>query len=144
MVERAGVVRTVAKAACLSVVLAACGDRGSGNGGAGAPLDSIPALLNDSLPFRYPVGFYIQLIEDSVTLRLHIGADGQPVPDSTRIEVHARNAAFDTSAIEGSGLLRFRPAWRGGQPVPYTVLFPINFRIPAVPATPPDTSTTTG
>ena len=99
--------------------------------------DSLPQLLNDSLPFVYPVGLYIQLINDSVTLRLHIDEFGMPVADSTKVEKAAKYAQFDTSALEGSRKLRFRPAKRRGRAVPYTVLFPIHYRVPVVPLTPP-------
>jgi TonB family protein len=95
--------------------------------------DSLPRMLNDSLPFQYPVGLYMQLIDDSVTLRLHIDEYGRPVPESTRVAVPARFAEFDTSAMRGSRDLVFRPAIRSGQSVPYTVLFPIHFRIPTRP-----------
>lgn len=103
-------------------------------GGADRSLpDSLPRMLNDSLPFQYPVALYMQLIDDSVTLHLHIDEYGRPVPDSTRVAIPARFAEFDTSAVRGSRDLVFRPAIRAGKPVPYTVLFPIHFRIPTRP-----------
>ncbi|MGQ0649598.1 MAG: energy transducer TonB family protein [Gemmatimonadaceae bacterium] len=105
-----------------------------------SPPDSLPRLLNDSLPFNYPVGLYLQLIDDSVTLRLHIDQYGQPVPESTRVEVPAKHPQFDTSAVDGSRALRFRPALRRGQPMAYTVLFPIQFKVPTVPVPPSDTT----
>jgi TonB family protein len=105
-----------------------------------SPPDSLPQLLNDSLPFQYPIALYMQLVDDSVTLRLHIDEYGRPDPDSTRVEVAASHAAFDSSAIAGSRELLFRPAIRGGKPMPYTVLFPIQFKIPTVPVAPTDTT----
>lgn len=105
-----------------------------------APPDSLPRLLNDSLPFAYPPALYIQLIDDSVTLRLHVDQFGRPVPESTRIEVPATHAPFDSSALRGSSELVFRPAYRGGKPIPYTVLFPIQFKVPVVPIAPVDTT----
>lgn len=102
-----------------------------------SPPDSLPQLLNDSLPFVYPVGLYVQLINDSVTLRLHIDEFGMPVADSTRVEKGAKYAQFDSSALDGSRKLRFRPAKRGGRAVAYTVLFPIHFKVPVVPVTSP-------
>lgn len=92
--------------------------------------DSLPRMLNDSLPFQYPAALYMQLIDDSVTLHLHIDEYGRPVPESTRVAIPARFAEFDTSAVRGSRDLVFRPAIRAGKAVPYTVLFPIHFRIP--------------
>ena len=95
--------------------------------------DSLPRLLSDSLPFKYPVGLYLQLIDDSVTLRLHVDTYGRPVAESTKVEMPAGHAAFDSSALVGSRELLFRPAIRKGKPVAYTVLFPIQFKIPRVP-----------
>jgi hypothetical protein len=110
------------------------------NRNTGAPPDSLPLLLNDSLPFAYPPALYLQLIDDSVTLRLHVDRFGRPEPESTRIEVPAKHAAFDSSALRGSSELVFRPAYRQGKPIPYTVLFPIQFKVPVVPIAPADTT----
>jgi TonB family protein len=119
-------------------MLTACGEmKGAVDrlSGAESRPDSLPRMLNDSLPFQYPVALYMQLIDDSVTLHLHIDEYGRPVPESTRVAVPARYAEFDTSAMRGSRDLVFRPAIRAGKPVPYTVLFPIHFRIPTRPIT---------
>ena len=97
------------------------------------PPDSLPRLLNDSLPFQYPIGLYMQLVDDSVTLRLTVDTYGRPIPESTKVEVHAGHPQFDTSAVNGARELLFRPAIKRGKPVPYTVLFPIAFKIPTVP-----------
>ncbi|MBC7894867.1 MAG: energy transducer TonB [Cytophagaceae bacterium] len=105
-----------------------------------SPPDSLPELLNDSLPFQYPISLYMQLIDDSVTLRLHVDEYGRPVPESTKVEVHATHALFDTSAMNGSRELTFRPAIRKGKPIPYTVLFPIQFKIPTKPIAPNDST----
>ena len=105
-----------------------------------SPPDSLPLLLIDSLPFKYPVGLYLQLIDDSVTLRLHIDTYGRPVAESTTVEVPASHTAFDSSALAGSKELIFRPAIRKGKPIPYTVLFPIQFKIPTRPLSAPDTA----
>lgn len=123
--------------AMLAASLAACGevrstlDRMSSS--AGGPPDSLPRLLNDSLPFKYPIALYLQLIDDSVTLRLHIDTYGRPVTESTQVAAPARYAEFDTSAVEGARELVFRPAMRDGRAIPYTVLFPIQFRVPTQP-----------
>ena len=97
--------------------------------------DSLPRMLNDSLPFQYPVALYMRLIDDSVTLRLHIDEFGRPMPESTTVAAGATYAEFDTSAVRGSRELVFRPAIRDGKAVAYTVLFPIHFRIPTQPVT---------
>ncbi len=98
--------------------------------------DSLPELLNDSLPFDYPPGLYIQRVDDSVTLRLHVDEYGAPVADSTRVERGAKYAQFDSAALAGARELRFRPARRRGTAIPYTILFPILFKVPSVPVAP--------
>jgi TonB family protein len=123
-------------------LLAACGALLGCSDGAnlldrlrGGPVvpDSLPLLLNDSLPFKYPVALYMQLISDSVTLRLYVDEFGRPVTDSTTVARSAGHAAFDSAAVEGAKALRFRPAYARGRPIPYAVLFPIQFQIPQVP-----------
>jgi hypothetical protein len=115
------------------VLAVACGELRNGERANAAPPDSLPVLKLDSLPFRYPPALYVQLVQDNVTLRLFVDEFGRPVPESTRIEEHAKHPAFDTSALVGSRDLLFRPAYRNGQPIPYSVLFPIKFRVPNGP-----------
>src|SRR5688572_23105556 len=103
-----------------------------------SPPDSLPRLINDTLPFSYPPDMYVNLIDDSLTLRLHVDEFGKPVPESTRIEIHAKRSEFDSAALKGAPLLLFRPAIRRGDSIPYTVLFPIRFKVPLHPL-PPDT-----
>jgi TonB family protein len=122
------------------VVAAACSDLRSGARRlAEATPDSLPALRVDSLPFRYPPALYIEGVQDNVTLRLYVDEFGRPVPESTRVEEHAKHAAFDSSAMEGAKDLVFRPAYRGGKAIPYPVFFPIRFRVPNGPPLPGDT-----
>ena len=109
------------------------------SGGGSIVADSLPVFIGDSLPFRYPPAMYIQRVQDNVTLRMYLDEFGRPVPESTRIEEHALNAVFDTSALAGAIDLVFRPAIRGGKPIPYPVLFPIKFRVPNGPPMPGDT-----
>jgi hypothetical protein len=100
--------------------------------------DSLPIFIGDSLPFAYPPSLYISLVQDNVTLRLHLDEYGRPVPESTRVEEHALHAAFDSSALEGAPRLVFRPAYKSGVAIPYTILFPIKFRVPDGPPMPGD------
>ncbi len=130
--------------AALAVAISACdqvkGVLASLRGPDLSPPDSLPLLLNDSLPFDYPVGLYLQLIDDSVTLRLHVDEFGRPTPESTRVEVHAKYPQFDTAAVQGAPELLFRPAIRKGKEIPYTVLFPIQFKVPLRPVAPSDST----
>ncbi|MBK6457154.1 MAG: energy transducer TonB [Gemmatimonadetes bacterium] len=123
----------------LAVALVTACDRGAaGSGGMAVTPDSLPVFIGDSLPFDYPPGPYIQRIQDNVTLRLYLDEFGRPVPDSTRIHEHATVAAFDTSALDGSKELVFRPAMKDGKAIPFPVLFPIKFRVPDGPPMPGD------
>lgn len=116
------------------VVTACASDRRNSTGD--AP-DTMPVLLGDSLPFAYPPGLYMQLVDDSVTLRLHLDRYGRPVAESTRVAVPAAHAEFDSSAVIGSRDLVFSPAMREGKPVPVTILFPVVFRVPTAPSPSP-------
>jgi len=138
-IMHASLTRRIGLTGAVVTMLTACGDMKGAldrmSSAEQARPDSLPRMLNDSLPFQYPVALYMQLIDDSVTLHLHIDEYGRPVPESTRVAVPARYAEFDTSAMRGSRDLVFRPAITAGKPVAYTVLFPIHFRIPTRPIT---------
>lgn len=137
---RREIARVASVAALFALTLAGCsrGERGAVAQVGG--IDSLPVYIGDSLPFLYPPGPYIERIQDDVTLRLYLDEFGRPVPDSTRIQEHAKLAAFDSSALQGAKDLVFRPAMRDGKPVPYPVLFPIKFRVPDGPPMPGDTA----
>jgi TonB family protein len=102
--------------------------------------DEPPQMLNQMLPFQYPVAQYLRRMQGNVTLRLFVDAEGRVVPDSTRIERPSGISAFDSAALAGAAELRFRAARRRGVAVPVALLFPVHFRHPEVPATPADTS----
>lgn len=102
--------------------------------------DEAPLMLNQMLPFQYPVAQYLRRMQGNVTLRLFVDADGRVVSDSTRIEGPSGISAFDSAALAGAAELRFRPARRRGVAVPVALLFPVHFRHPEVPAIPVDTS----
>lgn len=140
LASAAPVARVALALPCIAALACARGD-GTGAGTAALP-DSLPAFIGDSLPFRYPTSLYVRLIQDDVTLRLHVDEFGRPVPESTQVAEHATHAPFDTAALEGAKDLVFRPAYRGGVPVPYTILFPIKFRVPEGPPMPSDTPAT--
>jgi TonB family protein len=121
-----------------------CGENGVGARlrrrlGAGEPVE-LPLLLSKELPFRYPPALYLQFIQDSVTLQLRIDSLGRVVPESTRVAQHAKESAFDSAAMEGAERLVFRPARQGERRIPYTVLFPIKFRMPSGTRAPDDSA----
>ena len=100
--------------------------------------DSLPRLIGDAVPFRYPNQLYEQKIEGDVTLRLHIDTSGTVVPESVQVAETSRIPLFDEAAVEGARALLFRPALLDGRRVPLTVLFPVKFRLPSEPRTPSD------
>ena len=105
--------------------------------GGGQP-DEPPQMLNESLPFQYPVTQYLNRMQGNVTLRLFVDSAGLIVTDSTRIERPSGLAAFDSAALAGVAALRFRPARRRGTPIAVAMLFPVHFRHPEVQAAPVD------
>ncbi len=106
----------------------------------GGPPDELPQMLNDALPFQYPVVEYMRQIQGNVLLRLFVDTLGVVVADSTRIEQPSGVAALDSAALAGAPRLRFRAARRGGSPIAVAMLFPVHFRHPGTP--PPEFSAT--
>ena len=95
-------------------------------------------MLNAALPFEYPVAQYLRRLQGNVTLRLFVDATGVVIQDSTRVEVPSGIPAFDSAALAGATQLRFRPALRKGVPIAVAMLYPVHFRYPDGPPTPPD------
>ena len=93
-------------------------------------------MLNESLPFQYPVVEYMRQIQGNVLLRLFVDTMGVVVADSTRIEEHSGVAALDSSALAGASRLRFQAARRGGAAIAVAMLFPVHFRHPSAPPKP--------
>lgn len=93
--------------------------------------DERPQLLNDDVPFRYPVPLFLRKVQGNVTLRLFVEADGRVVPESTRVVEPSGHTALDSSALSGASALRFRPARLRGTAIPVSLLFPVHFRHPA-------------
>ena len=118
-----------------------CSERVRGGGGplgeqspvvgiaAGGP-DVFPEMLNEELPFRYPMLLYVRRVEGNVLLRLHVSSGGLVVPDSTRLIESSGHPALDSAALAGTRRLRFRPASRRGVPIAVSMLYPVHFRHP--------------
>lgn len=100
--------------------------------------DERPRMLNDELPFRYPVAEYLARTEGKVLLRLFVDASGRVVTDSTRVVEASGHGALDSAALAGASRLRFRPAHRNGTPVPVSLLYPVHFRLPGGTKPPSD------
>jgi len=109
---------------CVVLLLCACGPVAARN-----VVDSLPQIATVAVPFRYPVALYEQRVEGDVTLRVHVDTNGTVVPESLRVVESSGNAQLDAAAMEGAPTLLFRPARLGGRAVPFTVLFPVKFRV---------------
>ena len=105
---------------------------------AGQP-DEPPQMLNESLPFAYPVAQYLRRVQGNVMLRLFVDTTGTVIADSTRLERTSGIPSFDSAALTGATRLRFRAARLRGVAIPVAMLFPVHFRHPEVPAAPSDT-----
>ena len=75
-----------------ALALAACMDRETTQkaleslGGSGPRPDVMPAMLNETLPFRYPPALFAQKVQGNVTLRIFIDSTGTVLSDSTSVE----------------------------------------------------------
>lgn len=101
--------------------------------------DSLPAMQNSELPFKYPPELYAQKVQGNVTLRIHIDTSGRVHPESTTVVETSGYAALDSAAVTGARVLRFRPAFTKGAPLAISVLFPVYFRHPKALPLPGDT-----
>lgn len=111
---------------------------GGGHAPAGQRPDEPPVMVNSELPFHYPAALYARKLQGNVTLRLFIDINGATVADSTRVEEPSGYAGFDSAAVVGARALRFVPAKFRGEPMGMTILFPVYFRHPEMPALPGD------
>lgn len=100
--------------------------------------DERPRMLNDDLPFRYPVAQYRQQVQGNVLLRLFVDSAGHVIADSTRLLETSGQPALDSAALAGASLLRFRPAYRRGTAIPVSLVYPVHFRHPEGRALPGD------
>lgn len=100
--------------------------------------DSLPAMLNESPPFLYPVDLYSAKVQGNVTLRLFVDTAGALVPESTSVVTSSGYPGLDSAAIKGSERLRFAPAKKGPKPMAMPVLLPVFFRHPEGTALPGD------
>jgi TonB family protein len=101
--------------------------------------DSMPAMQNAELPFKYPHDLYAQKVQGNVTLRIHIDTAGRVWPESTSVVESSGFPRLDSAAVEGARALTFRPAFSNGAPLAISVLFPVYFRHPEAAPLPGDT-----
>jgi|SRR5688500_6893973 len=106
--------------------------------GANRP-DEMPVMLNQELPFRYPVALYAQKVQGNVDLRLFVDSTGAVRPESTMVQTSSGIGVLDSAAVQGSRELRFVPAKKDGVPMAVSVVFPVYFRHPEASPLPGDT-----
>src|SRR5688500_20351657 len=79
-----------------ALALAACMDQATTQkaleslGGSGPRPDVMPAMLNETLPFRYPPALFAQKVQGNVTLRIFIDTTGAVLSDSTSVRSEER------------------------------------------------------
>lgn len=100
--------------------------------------DEMPVMLNQELPFRYPVALYAQKVQGNVDLRLFVDSTGAVRPESTMVQSSSGIGALDSAAVQGARELRFIPAKRDGVPMAVSVVFPVYFRHPEAAPLPGD------
>ena len=122
--------RTFAALACLTCVIAACGERtpGTASVGGGAPRDQPPVALDAVPPVEYPPALYAQGVEGRVVLRLFLDSAGVVVSDSTTVQESSGAPGLDSAALAAVPRLRFAPALRDGKPAASPFLQPFDFR----------------
>jgi TonB family protein len=92
--------------------------------------DSLPVMINRSVPLRYPPSLYASKAQGNVLLRIFIDSTGRVRPESTVVAESSGEPAFDSAAVAGVRDVRFSPARRQGASVAVSILFPIYFRHP--------------
>ena len=107
--------------------------------GSGVEPDVLPVILNEELPFRYPVSLYDRQVQGNVTLRIHVDSTGGVVADSTAVIESSGYSGLDSAAVLGSRELRFSPALLHGRPMSVSILLPVFFRHPDAKPLPGDT-----
>ena len=102
--------------------------------------DSLPVMLNEELPFRYPPSLYEKRVQGNVTLRIFIDTAGRLAAESTRVAESSGYPGLDSAAVAGTPALRFAPAKKGNEPMAVSILLPVFFRHPEAGALPGDTA----
>ncbi|MEQ8981024.1 MAG: TonB family protein, partial [Deltaproteobacteria bacterium] len=75
----------------------------------------------------YPEVYRERGLEDRVTVELTVGEDG--AAHNVRLVVRSEHEAFNDAARDAAERERFRPAIRGGAPIPYVLRFTYHFRL---------------
>lgn len=107
--------------------------------GSGVEPDQLPVILNEELPFRYPISLYDRRVQGNVTLRIHVDSIGNVVTDSTAVIESSGYSGLDSAAVLGSRDLHFSPARLHGRPMAVSILLPVYFRHPEAKPLPGDT-----
>ncbi|NIR45152.1 MAG: energy transducer TonB [Gemmatimonadetes bacterium] len=98
------------------------------------PVQRLPALRSQEMPFRYPVRLWREGVEGEVLLRIHISVDG--TVDSVELSRSSGHAALDSIAMAGAERLRYHPATVGTQPVAVWAALPVRFQRTSMTSSP--------
>jgi protein TonB len=107
-------------------------------GAGGQPPDTLPLALNADSALQYPRELWDKRVQGNVTLRIFVDTVGRLAPDSTSVVESSGYPGLDSAAVKGAAALRFRPAKKGDRPMAVSILFPVWFRHPEMPALPGD------
>ena len=92
-----------------------------------APGASPVPISGQSPPPTYPASAMRRGERGTVLLRVDVGVDG--VPSKVSIEHRSGSRALDRAAVDAVRQWRFHPAQRDGQPVPASLVVPIDFNV---------------
>jgi protein TonB len=93
---------------------------------AAAGPSSQPVLVSSPAP-RYPQRALRRNETGIVRVAVDVGMDG--VPMDVRLESSSQSRDLDRAAVDAVRKWRFRPAQRNGQPMPATIVVPIEFKL---------------
>ena len=112
----------IVRAVCVAVVLMILS--GCGSKEVPQPVE-LPQLINDSLPFTYPLVLWDNGISGETTLLLRISELG--AVDSAVVSKSSGYAEFDSAAVQGARTMRFTPGKQGERRVAMWTKLPVSF-----------------
>lgn len=94
---------------------------------ASAPTTQPVPLSGNTPPPRYPPAALRRRQSGTVLVRVEVDTSGRPA--GVEVEQHSGFRELDRAALEAVRGWRFQPAQRDGQPVPGSLVIPIDFRL---------------
>lgn len=116
----------LALAACADTIRPVLGGLKIGPAAAG-PI-TMPILLNEALPFRYPEEAWKRGVGGETLLKIHIAISG--TVDTVRVARSSGDRSLDSASVAGAWQLRYRPARIGDEPVNVWAFLPVQYPMP--------------